>query len=234
MCNEHIQNAMLQCLEQIAHSVSSDQYETSDPYTIGGATGNYQVSSPYNTECEWAIVSAMATGTLASAATFALGSKNPKQPTLSSTGADSFGNVATTGRDNNNALPAYVGALTSQASFITYQTEYLPLPSPSTVYLTTTTPASSEVLVTVIFRRKLDRTIPDKPRQQPQTHTHPQSRRAVRALAAQSPMVAGFANQYPQEGVPYQHEGIPETQDTGVARRGLFPLGKQKGSSNGR
>src|SRR5437879_1846107 len=96
----------------------NDEYETSDPVTIGGATGQYAVPSPWHTECEWAAISATGIGTLASAATFALGSKNPRQPTLSSTGTDSFGSVATSSPDSNNALQSYVGAVTSQASFI--------------------------------------------------------------------------------------------------------------------
>jgi len=198
----------------------SDEYEISDPLTIGGATGNYVVPSPYHTECEWAVISALATGTLASAATFAIGSKNPKQPTISSTGGDSFGNVLTSGPDNNNALQSYVGALTSTAPYVTFGGDnYMPLPSPSYVYLTTTTPASSEVLVTIQFRRKLDRAIPDKPRNKPQTHGHVGSRRGYRTF------MEGYAAQYPEEGQPYQHEQIPITQDTIEQRRGVAPLG---------
>lgn len=205
----------------------NDEYEVSDPLTIGGATGQYVVPSPYHTECEWAIISATGIGTLASAATFAIGSKNPNQPTLSTTGTDKFGSLGTSGPDNNNALPSYVGAVTSQASFITFGGDnYMPLPSPAFVYLTVTTPATTEILVTLQFRRKLDRVIPDKPRQKPHTHTHVKGRREYRG------MVAGFAAQYPEEGIPYEHQQL-QPQDTGMARRGVFPLGPTDTSHRG-
>ena len=214
----------------------SDEYEISDPLTIGGATGTYEVSSPYNTECEWAIISALGIGTLASTATFVVGSKNPNPPTLSS--SYSFGNVTSTGRDNNNPLPAYPGALTSQAPFVTYGGDnYMPLPSPASVYVQTNTPASTIVLVTIQFRRKLDRVIPDKPRQKPHTHSHVAGRRGHRT------MMAGFAAQYPEEGQPYQHVGLPP-QDTEENKRLVSPLqlgptnithrGTARGDKNGR
>lgn len=198
---------------------SADEYEISDPFTIGGLSGQYAVPTPYHTECEWCIISATAIGTLASSATYAVGSKNPKQPTLSSTGVDSFGNIVTSGPDSNNALQSYVGALTATAPCITYGGDnYMPLPSPSFVYLTTTVPASSELLITLQFRRKLDRAIPDKPRAKPHTHSHVGSRRGYRT------MMEGFAAQFPEEGVPYQHMPTPVSQDTSVGKRGVSPL----------
>lgn len=199
-------------------SHDNDEYETSDPLTMGGATGSYVIPSPYHTECEWCIISALAVGTLASTGTYAVGSKNPAQPTL--TGSSAFGGLLTSGMDNNNALQSYPGALTAAAPFVTYGGDnYMPLPSPAYVYCTVTAPAATAVLVTVQFRRKLDRVIPDKPRQKPQTHSHTGSRAGRRS------MMAGFAAQYPEEGRPYQHEQIPVSQDTAVGKRGVMPLG---------
>ena len=326
MCSDEVMEKLLACLERIEEN-TGDQYETSDPYTIGGATGVYSVPSPYHTECEWALISATGVGTfgfvagslgseeapanfnvpasagpttlmtgagqlqsavvtaagttnlsfqdaagnviatvvqpgtvgqeiqfnadfatslvannatttpvvvasvlksavpatagtLAMAATFAIASKNSGPPKLSATGADTFG-AAAGGADNNNALPAYVGALTNQAPLITYSGDaWMPLPSPAFVYLQTSTPASTEVLLTVQFRRKLARYIPDKPRQQPHTHSHPQSRRGQRTF------FGGFEEQYARPGgQPYEHENIPVSQDTANLRRGVFPLG---------
>lgn len=158
-------------------------------------------------------------GTLASLATFAVGSKNPTQPKLSTTGTDSFGNLITSSPDNNNALQSYVGALTSQAPFITYGGDnFMPLPSPAFVYLAVTTPTSTEVLITIQFRRKLDRIIPDKPRQRPQTHGH------VLGRVNQRSFMAGFAAQYPDEAGQYAHRMLP-SQDTEVAKHGILPLG---------
>ena len=345
MCSEETMQALLAIMERIEEN-TGDQYELSDPYTIGGATGVYSVPSPYHTECEWAIISALATGTfgfvagslgseeapanfnvpasagpttlmtgggqlqsfvvtaagttnltfqdaagnviatvvqpgtvgqeiqlnadfatslvannaattpagianvlksavpatagsLAMTATFAIGSKNSGPPKLSATGADLFGSGAG-GADNNNALPNYVGALTQQAPFVTFGGDnFMPLPSPAFVYAQTTTPASTEVLLTVVFRRKLLRTIPDKPRQKPHTHTHVQSRRGERTF------YSGFEEQYQRPGGPaYEHEIVPVTQDTASLRRGVFPLGptgithrgvgKDKDKHNGR
>ena len=314
MCSDDLMQKLLECLERIEEN-TGDQYELSDPYTIGGATGVYSVPSPYHTECEWAIISALGVGTfgfvagvptevsvpasagpttlftgkgtlnsievttagtvaltfqdgagnildtvpaaapvgtlrqpgeafntslvannltttgvvtvtytpvgsLAMTATFAVGSKNSGPPKLSATGADLFG-AAAGGADNNNALPNYVGALTQQAPFVTFGGDnFMPLPSPAFVYLQTNTPASTEALVTVVFRRKLLRIIPDRPRQKPHTHTHVQSRRGERTF------FGGFEEQYARPGgQPYEHENIPVAQDTANLRRGVFPLG---------
>ena len=323
MCSDELMQALLAIMARIEEN-TGDQYELSDPYTIGGATGVYSVPSPYHTECEWAIISALgvgtfgfvapvaagvptefsvpatagnvtiftgsgmlnsalvtavgttdlefldgagnviaevpstatldqvfqfneafntslvavkatttpvvtvtytptnaSAGTLAMPATFVIGSKNPGPPVLSAAGADKFGG-ASGGADNNNALSSYVGALTQQAPFVTFGGDnFAPLPSPAFLYLQTSTPASTEALVTVIFRRKLQRTIPDKPRQGPHTHTHPQSRRGQRTF------FSGFEEQYARPGgQPYEHEAIPVgNQDTANLRRGVFPLG---------
>lgn len=230
MCSQDTQEQMLACLRSMEETLSSDQYEYSGPYTIGGATGIYAQKTPWNTECEWGIISALAVGTLGSTATYALGSQNPAQPTLSS--SSSFA-LTTASTDTMNSLQSYVGALTSQAPFITYAgDDYVALGPPHYIYLSTNTPNSTAVLVTIQFRRKLIRYIPDIPRPKPHTHMVP-SRRALRSLPAQSPMVAGFAAQYPQEGVAYQHQDLPQ-QDTAVARRGIFPLGQTRGIPNGR
>src|SRR5258708_457166 len=195
-------------------------YETSDPITIGGATGQYYAPSPYHTECEWAIISVTGIGTLASPATYAIGSKNPKQPTLSTTGTDSFGSVLTSGPDSNNGLQAFVGAATSAAPMITYgggADGFMPMPSPSFVYLTVATPATTELLVTIQFRRLKDMPLPDKPRAKPHTHSHVTGRRDYRT------MMEGFSNQYPGEGIPYEHRQL-QPQDTEMGKRGVSPL----------
>jgi len=184
---------------------------------MGGATGTYFIPSPYHTECEWALHSVTAIGALASRANFVVGTKNPTPPTLTTNGGDSFGNIVTSGADNNNALQAFVGSLVATAPMIGFDSSlFMPMPSPSYVYATVSTPASTEVLITIMFRRKLDRGIPDKPRQKPQTHTH------VRHGQYRN-MMQGFAAQYPEEGKPYVHQP-PEPQDTGMARHGVMPM----------
>ena len=228
MCSEDIQHQILACLQQIESSLNSDQYEFSDPFTIGGATGMYAVSSPWNTECEWALVSALGIGTLATTATYFIGSRNSGVRVLANN--DSFA-LNTQGRDSANYVEGYPGALTSQAPFITYEAQWCPLPSPATIYLATSTPATTTLFITVLFRRKLARYIPDKPRQKPHNHaTIPHG--PLRRMPAESTMVAGYESQYPRPGdKPYRHNVVPsEVQDTAVAKRGIFPLG----GSNGR
>lgn len=212
-----IDERILECLQRIESTLSSDEYEISDPFTMGGATGNYTIPSPYHTECEWSIISATGIGTLGSAATFAVGSKNPNQSSLSSTGGDSFGSQITSSPDNNNALPAYVGAVTANAPMVTYGGDnYMPLASPAFVYLKTTTPASTELLVTIQFRRKLDRIIPATPRTKPHTHSHVGSRRGYRT------MMEGYAAQYPRD-TPYEHQMIPQQDTAMTGKTGLQP-----------
>jgi hypothetical protein len=148
-----------------------------------------------------------------------VGSKNPTQPTLTGAAGNSFGNVITSSPDNNNALQSYPGALTATAPMMTYGGDnYMPLPSPSFVYCTVTAPAASGIFVTIQFRRKLDRAIPELPRVKPQTHGPVTARRGYRT------MMEGYAAQYPTEGAPYQHETIPLTQDTSMNKRGVSPL----------
>lgn len=210
--------------------MSSDEYEVSDPVTIGGASGQFMFASPWHTECEWALISVLAVGTLGSTATYALGSKNPNQPKLSTTGADSFGNLITSSPDQNNALQSFVGALTAQAPFITYGGDnFMPLPSPAYVYLTTATPATTEVLVTIQFRRKLDRIIPDKPqRPKPLTHSH-STRPGMRTF------MEGWAAQQAYPGdTPYEHQPVAEQDTTPHVNLGPTQLRHRGVAKNGR
>lgn len=48
--------AMLAMLTDIRDISDSDRYEPGPIKTVGGPTGGYAIRSPYNTECEWAVV----------------------------------------------------------------------------------------------------------------------------------------------------------------------------------
>lgn len=285
--------------------MSEAGYEISDPITLGGASGQYTYRSPWNTECEWAIISAVGLGTFgasnpafinhdvpqevgpvtlfagsgilfsavvtaagtssltfqdgasniigeipssavvgtqisfnnaifmfalrantlvttpevtvsyqengssAAPATFVIGSKNAKQPTLSATGVDSFGSTITSSPDSNNGLPSYVGVLTANTPFMTYSGDtYMPLPAPADIYLSTSTPAQTEVLVTIQFRRSLDHIIPETPRARPSTHSQPLPRKGSRTF------VEGFAARSDLASEPYHHQPL-SAQETG-------------------
>jgi len=296
---------ILGALQEIAKRLDSDEYEYSDPYTIGGATGTYQLFSPWNTECEWAIVSALAhgtfgfvapsfqdfavpatagavtlvtgqgellsavvtaagttnltfqdaagniiaevvqpgtvgqelplnasfttslvankatttpavtvsvqmTGTPASIGDFVIGARNPSQLVMSPAGADKFG---LSGFKDGNPLSSYVGSLTQQAPFITYAPQFVPLQGNTGLFLQTSTPASTEVLVTLMLRRKLEFLIPTVEYRKPHTHT-PLSARGARTF------MAGFDEAMYRIGLPVNPQ--PE-QDPGrfdVAKHG--------------
>lgn len=48
--------AVLSLLAEIRDISDSDRYEAGPIKTVGGPTGGYEIRSPYNTECEWAVV----------------------------------------------------------------------------------------------------------------------------------------------------------------------------------
>jgi hypothetical protein len=50
--DEHIENL----LQHILDRLESDEYEPGPIKTVGGITSSYIVRSPYNTECEWAVI----------------------------------------------------------------------------------------------------------------------------------------------------------------------------------
>ena len=298
--------AILGVLKQILAKLDSDEYEYSDPYTIGGSTGTYQLFSPWNTECEWAVVSALAhgtfgfvapsfqdfavpatagsvtlvtgqgellsavvtaagtanltfqdaagniiaevvqpgtigqelplnasfttslvanktastpavtvsvemTGTLASIGDFVIGARNPTQIQLSPAGADKFG---VSGFKDGNPLSSYVGSLTQQAPFVTYASQFVPLQGNTGLFLQTSTPASTEVLVTIMLRRKLEFLIPTIEYRKPHTHT-PLSARGARTF------MAGFDEALYRRGIPVNPQ--PE-QDPGRFKRAASGL----------
>jgi hypothetical protein len=186
MCDEETKTL----LEHILYTLESDSYEISDPFTMGGGAGIYQIRNPYNTECEWAIVSATSGTT---AGQFVVMSKNPTPATLGFAGADSL--ALQSGGMDNNPLNAYVGALTTQAPFVTYQEEFMPLAGNGMVFLRVTAAGSNEVLVTIRFRRKLERYIQEIPAQKPHTHV-PLSARNARTF------MQGFRDDSKRMGVP--------------------------------
>jgi hypothetical protein len=368
MCNDE---AILQCLQAIEDTLSSDQYEPGPIKTVGGISGSYIVRSPYNTECEWAIAAVVNSGvtfstattsantlaTISSAAratfsqqytvsvvtelaidfnvTALTGGASPtvtfkisrvgadgilyqleQAAALSAAGVISYnigagadnkpfgvtiqvdmvvtgaptsitfsgsiigkggvtptntaGFVAVSSNDpsisqmNPFAPPAF-GAVTTGEESNAFDGIYIPIGTlpiqpfapPEIwqplgrgvnlfVYVNNT--ANSQVYVYVTFRRKLARYIPDKPRQQPHTHTHPQSRMHQRKLAAQSTMVAGYEEQYPVAGgKPFSHadprsvlqqgaaqQQLAPGQDPAVVRKGVFSLGPTGRQRNGR
>lgn len=198
-------NHLLEC---ILDRLESDEYESGAIYTVGGPPGTYQLHSPYNTECEYLVIGA-ALAAISGNGMVVVSNNNPGlQLALGQT----FG-AATQGSDNTAfegvALPT--GTQVTPTMAIDH---WQPLARGGNLYIYVTTTASYAYIA---LRRKLERYIPEMPRMYPQTHSQPQSRRAVRSLPAQSPMVAGFESQYPdlrREKSGYVHESALYNEDT--------------------
>jgi len=203
----NVEDRVLAALSRIAELLDSDEYEISDPLTMGGAAGLYQIRNPYNTECEWSMVSATSGTT---AASYVVGSKNPIQANLGFANADV---LAPAGYSDNNPLQSYVGSLTTQAPTVTYTDAYMPLAGNGTVYLRVVS-ASGEALITIRFRRKLEKWIPTiQPLPKPSTHT-PLSARNARTF------MQGFRDDSTRMGHPMNPRPQEDTQRSGAVAGG--------------
>lgn len=233
-----IAEEILQELQDIASASITSGYEPGPFMTVGGPTGLYSIHSPWNTECEWSPISFSA---LTGRGMVVASGANPGLVTLPGDGSLSIG-LATS--QDSNPLEAFV-TVQAANNGVALPLVWQPLGRGGNIYVQITMAAGAQsAYFTVVFRRLLDKYIPDKPRQQPHTHTHSGSRMHLRKLAAQSNMVAGYEDQYPtlngktgsfthgdartvlQEGAG-QNQLAPG-QDATVARRGMFPLGRYK------
>ena len=71
MCDEETKELLL----GILHALQEEKYESGGIFTIGGGTGTYQLKSPFNTECEYAVLSIDTNSTTISS--FAISTGNP-------------------------------------------------------------------------------------------------------------------------------------------------------------
>jgi hypothetical protein len=156
MCDNDIQMQQTALLRQILAALQSDQYEYSDPYTIGGPNGLYQLRTPWNTECEWWLVSVA--GNVNQNAIFSIGSKNPNQPTINFGSGPSIGLVSS---GTDSAMNSFIGQLSVNSSMITYDRLFLPLAGNSLVYFNNQTTAGGVCYATIVFRRSYAIAIPD-------------------------------------------------------------------------
>lgn len=177
MCFDDKENQLLQ---NILTELQSDEYEVGRFVTVGGATGIYTARSPYNSECEFAVVCCFGSG---NGLAIVSGSNSsvaaPPQDGSVNYGAQSAGT-------ESNALEGIVlgcSAFVATSPDIIFQ----PLPSPGNVTVAINAASGKSVYVSLIFQRKLDRYIqvPPRPRSQ---HRPIQSRRNERTFAQ------GFAN----------------------------------------
>lgn len=195
-------------LEDILYSLQSQRYEPGGYFTIGGVAGTYQLKSPFNTECEYSIVTVSATST---GGNFAISQSNPTL--LAPTTTSSYG-LATQGSESSNPLEGIAGYASGSAPLF-YGNVWVPLGRGVFIYMNVT--GSNPILATIAFRRAYSHLIPDRVRHlAPSTHSRPYSRRSIRMLESLSKQSSGFEAQYPQRKdgrETYHHEAIPWEQD---------------------
>ena len=219
MCDDEMKDL----LQDIRDTLGVDTYEPGGYFTIGGGPGTYVVKSPFNTECEFLISSITTSSTTPIG--YAVSNSNPSllAPTHNTT---VFGALATGGEGNAyEGVAGFIGA-GGDITFIQWQ----PLGRNGYIYFTNNVASTDSVFCTIAFRRTAIRNIPDVPRQRPLTHTHPMSRRPLRMMNALSKQYSGYESQYPRPyGTNYEHEEIPETQDTsalGAIRKRVGKIGR--------
>ena len=204
------QDSIIAELQYIRASLDSDEYEPGGTFTLGGPTGTYVVRSPFNTECEYAVLAVSGTGT----GLIAVSGSNPAIAVPSSTGGTSYG-LMSSGEDNN-ALDGYilsVGASLGQTPELFFQ----PLGKGANVYVSVSVAVSTAGFVVIAFRRKLARTILQIPRQRPHTHT-PLSARQARTYRTETHGDNEERGRDVPPGTRYKHAPAPG-QETGRFRR---------------
>lgn len=199
-------------LYDILYSLQSEKYEPGGIFTIGGQAGTYQIKSPFNTECEYSVVSITSSSPVATPGTFALSASNPSLVAPTATSLN-LGAVATGGE--GNPLNGIVGWISS-SSPLDYSAIWLPLGQGVYIYLAVAPGASNTIVASIAFRRVYVHAIPDVPRQYAHTHSMAQSRRSIRMVPGSSKQVSGFAAQYPnreRQREYFMHNPTPYNQD---------------------
>lgn len=202
-------------LDDILFSLQSQRYEMGGVFTIGGATGIYQLKSPFNTECEYALISVDTNSSTSSS--FAVSQSNPSltaPPT--STTVINLGTYSQ-GSETSNPLEGIIGFVVNTSANV-YVPVWQPLGRGAIIYLATNvTGANTAVYANIAFRRSYLHMLPDRARHlPPATHSRPYSRRNIRMIEGMSKQYSGFDAQYPtrQDGKEtYNHEAIPWEQD---------------------
>ena len=202
-------------LQDILYSLQSQQYEPGGIFTIGGATGLYQLKSPWNTECEYALLTVDTNSTTFS--TFAFSSSNPSLTAPPTSGNPLNLGSLSQGSEASNPLEGYIGYVNG-TSPNEYSPIWVPMGRGAILYFATNVGgANNGVYASVAFRRSYAHLLPDRVRHlAPSTHSRPYSRRNIRILDGLSKQYSGYDAQYPQRAggkETYEHEEIPWEQD---------------------
>lgn len=221
--SEDLFSQILACLHRLEQIEDSQLYDAPSIFSVGGANGSYFMRSPYNTECEVALIQAMSQ---TAATNFYISYGDPSVVNLGSTLPNvgvSPVNGGAAGAEGN-PFNGWIFRLNSGAT-LNPPLVWSALGRNVNIYINTVGAATS--FCTFAFRRKLSLALPDTPRQHPHTHSHVQSRAALRRLAAMSPFAEGFESRFAPPGQAYEQAGVPTipqrdlgkvpiSQDTGV------------------
>lgn len=206
MCDQQTNDLLL----RIANRLDSDEYEQGGIYTIGGGPGQYQLRSPYNTECEFLAIGAYLAAT-AGNGVVVISNNNANLNAF--TLGQPLG-ASANGSDMNNAFDGIVLPTSATLNSLIAVDHWQPLGRGANIYVYVTGTASYAL---VALRRRLDRSpvYSNAPRvNYPHTHSQRQSNRANRMLPAMSPMALGAEARYPiPGGPPYNHPIAPDNPD---------------------
>lgn len=203
MCDDTT-NALL---TQIVTALSDkDNYEAGGHYSVQGPTGSYLITSPWNTECEWALFDASAN---AGTGIIAISASNPALTNLTA-GVATYG--LSSGGTENNAFEGLVFPISATQNHIPFE-YWQPLGRGKVLNIGVTI-SGGNAFVTISFRRKSIKYLPQLPSLKPHTHT-PLSARNRRTF------YGGFDESLPgRMGVPINPK--PE-QDTALFRKEATP-----------
>lgn len=194
-------------LAQIVSSLGDkDNYESGGHFSVQGGTGSYLITSPWNTECEWALFDASAnTGT----GIIAISASNPALTNMT-TGVATYG--LSSGGTENNAFEGLVIPVSATQNHIPFE-YWQPLGRGKVINISITM-SGGNAFVTISFRRKSVKYLPQLPSLKPATHT-PLSGYKTRTF------YGGFDESLPgRMGVPINPK--PE-QDTALFKREASP-----------
>lgn len=204
------EESILSVLQDIRSALAGESYEPLGHWTIGGGPGTYQIKTPTNTECEFKLASLTTTQSTPHGYIVSVANPTIIAPVINTV---SYG-LLTQGSEGSNPYDGFAGFV--QATQDVTSEAWQPLGRGVIVYFNHGATAGQSCLLTIAFRRAYLHVLPNKPRMQPHTHTHPQSRRPLRMMTALSEQYSGYESQYPRPyGSNYDHNEIPESQDLG-------------------
>ena len=214
MCDEETKTY----LRRIADVQENGEYEYVGPFTIGGPQANspYQLSSPWNTECEWALLAAC--GNTSTTSSCVIGSNNAGLTALGFSGGDVLSSSAN--GSISNPLPAFAMQFAQNDPGKAFTPVWFPLQGKATINMAVGAGSGGQVLATIAFRRRAIRNVPVRDRKSPVNNHRLQPRYGQPQEAQIVP--AGQLEHLLEES--REGRGIHGRPGTPAAKKRLFPF----------